>query len=101
MFAMQLHVVIEAPTLPNSTVFLQVIHFIRHGQGFHNTGHSIRRDQYEDAQLTEAGWQQAHALNQHIQAQDPPLSIQVQLQQLCMCSLCLSLGSRLHALVVL
>ncbi|KAK9830223.1 hypothetical protein WJX72_010435 [[Myrmecia] bisecta] len=49
----------------------KVIHFIRHGQGFHNV--AGQRDaaeylsyDYEDAHLTEYGWTQAEALNRHI-----------------------------------
>lgn len=49
----------------------KVIHLIRHGQGFHNVAGHKNSAQYlsydwEDAHLTEYGWQQAEALHQHI-----------------------------------
>lgn len=58
-----------------NTIFngLQTVHFIRHGEGFHNVGF----DGNLDAHLTPVGWQQAHALNQHMQRLQPPLNIQV------------------------
>ena len=42
---------------------MQVIHFIRHGQGYHNVaGHIDTAEylkwEYEDAHLTELGWKQ-------------------------------------------
>ena len=54
---------------------LQTVHFIRHGEGFHNIGF----DGNEDAHLTPFGWSQAHALHDHIQHNlRRPLDIQVQ-----------------------
>ena len=50
----------------------QVVHFIRHGEGFHNIG-IIN----EDAHLTEAGWRQAEALNRHISKLKPSIDVQV------------------------
>ncbi|KAL3137781.1 hypothetical protein ABBQ38_005041 [Trebouxia sp. C0009 RCD-2024] len=49
----------------------KVIYLIRHGQGFHNVAGHKDSSQYlsydwEDAHLTEYGWQQAEALNKHI-----------------------------------
>lgn len=49
----------------------KVIHLIRHGQGFHNVAGHKDAAQYlsydwEDAHLTEYGWQQAEALHTHI-----------------------------------
>jgi len=49
------------------------VHFIRHGEGFHNIGF----DGNLDAHLTPTGWEQAHALNRHIRQLQPPLDIQV------------------------
>jgi broad specificity phosphatase PhoE len=40
----------------------KTIHFIRHGEGWHNIGLANH-----DAQLTPRGWQQAHALGRHMQ----------------------------------
>jgi broad specificity phosphatase PhoE len=42
---------------------LQIIHFVRHGEGFHNVAGKNDYSQYkrwdlEDANLTELGWQQ-------------------------------------------
>ena len=42
---------------------LQTVHFIRHGQGFHNVfgevdAEAYKSGKYEDAHLTELGWQQ-------------------------------------------
>ncbi|KAK9822101.1 hypothetical protein WJX74_007594 [Apatococcus lobatus] len=50
----------------------KVIHFIRHGEGFHNIGVPG-----EDPQLTEAGWQQCAALKQHVAKHADQLRIQV------------------------
>lgn len=49
----------------------KIIHVVRHGQGFHNVAGDIDRKNYEswdyqDASLTELGWQQADALHQHL-----------------------------------
>ena len=51
----------------------QVIHLIRHGEGFHNAaGHRDANEygscEWLDAHLTPTGWQQAWALNSHIRA---------------------------------
>ena len=51
----------------------QVVHFIRHGEGYHNIGY----EQNLDAHLTLLGWHQAAALGEHIRRQQPPLDIQV------------------------
>ena len=51
---------------------LQVVHFVRHGEGFHNIGIVN-----EDAHLTEAVWRQAEALNKHIQQLKPAIDVQV------------------------
>ncbi|CAK0760575.1 hypothetical protein CVIRNUC_002782 [Coccomyxa viridis] len=50
----------------------KVVHFVRHGEGFHNIGIVN-----EDAHLTEAGWRQAEALNKHIQQLKPSIDVQV------------------------
>lgn len=49
-----------------------MVHFVRHGEGFHNIGIVN-----EDAHLTEAGWRQAEALNKHIQQLKPAIDVQV------------------------
>ncbi|WIA10112.1 hypothetical protein OEZ85_010319 [Tetradesmus obliquus] len=51
----------------------KVLHLIRHGEGYHNVAgrkdHSLYcSPEYLDAHLTEFGWQQAKALQQHIKA---------------------------------
>lgn len=60
----------------------KVIYLIRHGQGFHNVAGHEDSAQYlsfdwEDAHLTEYGWQQAEALHRHIA--DLPERLQVDL----------------------
>jgi hypothetical protein len=50
----------------------KVLHFIRHGEGFHNVAGHANPEEYlsyehADAHLTERGWQQAALLQQHIQ----------------------------------
>ncbi len=52
-----------------------MVHFIRHGEGFHNIGWEDNLD----AHLTDFGWQQAAALGAHIRAQQPPLDIQARM----------------------
>lgn len=52
----------------------KVVYFVRHGQGFHNVaGHADPANylswDYEDAHLTDFGWQQAAALKHHNQGQ--------------------------------
>ena len=49
----------------------QTVHFVRHGEGFHNIGIVNL-----DAHLTEAGWRQAEALNKHVAGLKPALDIQ-------------------------
>lgn len=49
----------------------QVIHFIRHGEGFHNVAGHVDHENYkgwewEDAHLTANGWRQAEALGRHM-----------------------------------
>ena len=51
----------------------KTIHFIRHGEGFHNIGY----EQNVDAHLTPYGWHQAAALGEHIRSLQPPLNIEV------------------------
>ena len=41
--------------------YTKTVHFIRHGEGWHNIGLANA-----DAQLTPKGWQQAHALGKHM-----------------------------------
>ena len=50
----------------------QTVHFIRHGEGWHNVGIVN-----ENAALTDFGWSQAHALGQHINGLAEPLALQV------------------------
>ena len=61
---------------------MQTVHFIRHGEGFHNIGFGGNLD----AHLTPFGWTQAHALNEHIHTVCRPLEIQVQPYALLLCS---------------
>jgi hypothetical protein len=51
----------------------QTIYLIRHGEGYHNVG----MDHNLDAHLTPRGWAQTAALNQHLQAHQEQLGIQV------------------------
>ncbi|KAL3158693.1 hypothetical protein ABBQ32_011434 [Trebouxia sp. C0010 RCD-2024] len=51
----------------------KTVHFIRHGEGFHNIGF----DANVDAHLTPFGWTQAHALNHHLQTLSRPPEIQL------------------------
>ncbi|BDA42931.1 Phosphoglycerate mutase-like protein 1 [Coccomyxa sp. Obi] len=50
----------------------KTVHFVRHGEGYHNIGIVNL-----DAHLTEVGWKQAEALNRHIAKLKPSLDIQV------------------------
>lgn len=50
----------------------QVIHFVRHGEGFHNIGLITL-----DSHLTEKGWAQAHALGKHMYSTPPCHQVQV------------------------
>ncbi|PRW60329.1 phosphoglycerate mutase [Chlorella sorokiniana] len=51
----------------------KVIHFIRHGEGFHNVGFANNLD----ACLTERGWDQAQALGRHMYSQEPTSGVQL------------------------
>eukprot|EP00892_Ulva_mutabilis_P003495 jgi/Ulvmu1/1517/UM011_0247.1 len=56
----------------------KVVHFIRHGNGFHNNLPDpalYKSYDYHDAHLTTLGWAQAHAVQQHFQSR----SLQAQL----------------------
>eukprot|EP00878_Enallax_costatus_P009327 GHUV01009749.1.p1 GENE.GHUV01009749.1~~GHUV01009749.1.p1 ORF type:complete len:333 (+),score=54.98 GHUV01009749.1:140-1138(+) len=49
----------------------KVLHLIRHGEGFHNVAGRIDHEtykswEYEDSHLTDYGWKQAKAVQQHI-----------------------------------
>jgi len=49
----------------------KTIHIVRHGQGYHNVAGELDRANYmswefEDAALTDLGWQQADALHDHV-----------------------------------
>lgn len=48
----------------------KILHLVRHGQGYHNVANTLSKANYtnwdyEDACLTEMGWQQAEALREH------------------------------------
>jgi broad specificity phosphatase PhoE len=54
----------------------QVVHFVRHGEGFHNVGF----DELEDSPLTHKGWADAEALRAHLdtlEATGNPLQCEV------------------------
>ncbi|KAK9863081.1 hypothetical protein WJX84_008016 [Apatococcus fuscideae] len=51
----------------------KVIHFIRHGEGYHNIGY----EGLHDPHLTQLGWDQAHTLQKHLASIQPPLNIEV------------------------
>lgn len=58
----------------------QTVHFIRHAEGFHNIGW----EDNTDAHLTIRGWQQAAALQHHINATlKPPLDVEVRCAYRC------------------
>lgn len=49
----------------------KIVHLVRHGQGYHNVANTLSKTNYtnwdyEDACLTELGWQQAEALREHV-----------------------------------
>ena len=49
----------------------KIVHLVRHGQGYHNVANTLNKANYtnwdyEDACLTEIGWQQAEALREHV-----------------------------------
>eukprot|EP00887_Chlorella_sp_A99_P002998 scaffold9.g2998.t1 len=50
----------------------KVVHFIRHGEGFHNVGISTL-----DSHLKERGWDQAHTLGRHMHSQAPTNGVQL------------------------
>lgn len=51
----------------------KTVYLIRHGEGFHNIGY----DHNLDAHLTPRGWAQTAALQQHLQALQPQLGIEL------------------------
>lgn len=52
----------------------EVVHFIRHGHGYHNYPlHSLT----VDPRLTETGWNQTKELKEHILRLRPPLNVEV------------------------
>lgn len=53
----------------------KTIHFIRHGEGFHNIGINT-----PDSHLTPVGWKQAHTLAVHMASNPPCNSVQVRMQ---------------------
>ncbi len=78
---------------PAFLLVMQTVHFIRHGEGFHNIGF----DGNLDAHLTPFGWSQAHALNSHIQSLQLPLNIQVSFRHMKIKQLHTYVGSGLAA----
>eukprot|EP01023_Acetabularia_acetabulum_P040833 TRINITY_DN3964_c0_g3_i1.p2 TRINITY_DN3964_c0_g3~~TRINITY_DN3964_c0_g3_i1.p2 ORF type:complete len:336 (+),score=55.22 TRINITY_DN3964_c0_g3_i1:53-1060(+) len=51
--------------------YTKTIHFVRHGEGYHNVAGAISQENYKswdyfDAHLTEIGWKQAAALKMHL-----------------------------------
>ncbi|GAB4821611.1 hypothetical protein N2152v2_008657 [Parachlorella kessleri] len=50
----------------------KIIHFVRHGEGFHNIGLITL-----DSHLTEKGWAQAHALGRHMYTTPPCHGVQL------------------------
>ncbi|PNW75247.1 hypothetical protein CHLRE_12g518950v5 [Chlamydomonas reinhardtii] len=62
--------------------YTKTIHFVRHGQGFHNVAGQINHDNYKswehfDAHLTELGWRQAENLGKHVAATRLPVELVV------------------------
>ncbi|EFJ50919.1 hypothetical protein VOLCADRAFT_57872 [Volvox carteri f. nagariensis] len=62
--------------------YTKTIHFVRHGQGFHNVAGHINHDNYKlwdyaDAHLTELGWEQATQLGRHVAAVKLPVDLVV------------------------
>ena len=48
----------------------QVVHFVRHGEGYHNVAgrkstEEYKKEDYADAHLTELGWTQVSHRHQH------------------------------------
>lgn len=60
------------PLIARLTPPPQIIHFVRHGEGFHNIGLITL-----DSHLTEKGWAQAHALGRHMYSTPPCGGVQV------------------------
>lgn len=52
--------------------YSKTVHFIRHGEGFHNVGLNN-----QDAHLTPRGWEQAHALGRHMSLTTPCSGVQL------------------------
>ena len=84
--AIVLHLIPCPAVQKHLVLMMQVVHFIRHGEGYHNIGY----EQNLDAHLTPFGWHQAAALGEHIRKQQPPLDVQVKLSVIDTCSLGLS-----------
>jgi broad specificity phosphatase PhoE len=70
------HIAAASASFPEASLYplhrCKVIHVVRHGQGFHNVAGELDYDKYmswefEDADLTPLGWQQAEALHQHLE----------------------------------
>ncbi|KAG2499069.1 hypothetical protein HYH03_003252 [Edaphochlamys debaryana] len=62
--------------------YTKTVHFVRHGQGFHNVAGHIdhelyKSEEYADAHLTELGWQQAEALGRHVASTRLPVDLVV------------------------
>lgn len=49
---------------PTNSQATKIVHFVRHGEGYHNIGH----DELEDSPLTQRGWADAQALHAHLDA---------------------------------
>lgn len=55
----------------------KVVHFVRHGEGYHNLVGDYENWDYVDAHLTPNGWKQTEALRKHIRHLPEPLDLQV------------------------